>query len=181
MKNRIKSIIAVCSIMCCIVSCTKSYEYNSMQPIIDSLDKITIISTNNVTMGDFSTEGMSQAYALAPNVGYTRKAFSGGASSIDFVFNDAKFWTTDPSSVSSLVDTKARFGTTNLTAAGFADISTREQIYSHDGESTDIEVAVGKVVFCKTNDGHRSLILIKSISSNGDTLRMDYKIDVEKK
>ncbi|MGN6492040.1 MAG: hypothetical protein ACTHLE_08610 [Agriterribacter sp.] len=180
MKNTIKLIIAVCSIMYCITSCSKSYEYSSMQSIIDSLNKITTISVNNVTMGDFTTEGLSQAYALAPNAGYTRPAFSGGASSIDFVFNNTKFWATDPSGISNLVDTKARFGTTTLTAAAFADISSRDEIYSYDGESKEVEIAVGKVVFCKTKDGHRSLILIKSISNNGDTLRMDYKIDVIK-
>lgn len=176
-----KLIIAVCSITCCIVGCSKSYEYSSMQSTIDSLNKITIISVQNVTMGNYATEGLSQAYALAPNVGYTRVAFSGGASSIDFVFNNGKFWTADPSGISSLVDTKARFGATGLTAADFADVSSRDEIYSHDGGSTEIEIAVGKVVYCKTRDGHRSLILVKSISTNGDTLQMDYKIDVIKK
>lgn len=180
MKKVLKFFLIAVVLVIGMTNCKKSYEYNSLQPILDSLAKITTIRVNNVTLGSKTTEGLSRAYALAPNAGYPEWSFSGAASSIDIVFDDNKLWSKDPSGISNLVDSKARFGTTTLTTAQFESLESRDDIYKLSGTLNDVSIAAGQVVFCHTKDGHKSVILIKSISDNGDTLRLDYKIDVFK-
>ena len=180
MKKILKLSIPAVVLILAFSNCKKSYESNSLQPMLDSLAKITTIRVNNVTLGTKNTEGLSRAYALAPNVGYPQWSFSGAASSIDIVFDDAKLWSKDPSGLSKLTDSKARFGTTSLTSAQFESLQSRDDIYKQSGSLAELTIAAGQVVYCQTKDGHKSVILIKSISDNGDTLRLDYKIDVFK-
>lgn len=70
----------------------------------------------------------------------------------------------------------SKFGTTGLSATGFNSIITSTDISQYTANLSVINIEVGKVYVCKTNQGKKALILIKSLNTTTDEITFDVKI-----
>ncbi len=170
---------SVILVAACITSCKKSADINSsIQPKVDSVNNITLITYTNVKLGGSDSVLLSRGRGLAAAVSYAYRYLVGGSSSIDLIFDQGKFWNTDP--IAGNAFTGGKFLLTNLTAAEFDAVKSKTALEAYGFKATEdaVPLTAGKVIFVRTKEGYNCLVKIITLFPPSGSVTFDYKMAV---
>jgi hypothetical protein len=171
--------VAVFFAATCIISCEKSADINSsLQPKVDSVNNITLITYTNVKLGGRDSVLLSRGRGLAAAVSYAYRYLAGGSSSIDLIFDQGKFWNTDP--ITGGAFTGGKFLLTDLTPAAFDAVQSKAALEAYGFKATEdaVPLTAGKVIFVRTKEGYNCLVKIVTLFPPSGSVTFDYKMAV---
>ncbi|MEI3798341.1 MULTISPECIES: hypothetical protein [unclassified Chitinophaga] len=170
--------VALLLAMACIMGCKKTDIHSSLQPKVDSVNNITLITYTKVKLGGSDSVTLARGRGLAAAVSYAYKNLAGGSSSIDLIFDQGKFWNTDPLTGNAF--TGGKFLVTDLTPAAFDALNSKSALEAYGFKATQdaVPLSAGKVIFVHTKEGYDCLVKIITLFPPSGSVTFDYKIAV---